>query len=830
MSASPDSFILSIICGDNHLHWAFHKGIVAGGGPDVDGGGATPSHTNSATLFVADPPPVVGGGTAADGGGEHQPKSYLPVLFWRTPKLRPDQLADIRAADNRADNRADGGGAGAPPSPSLKEKCLEVLSCHLAKHVHEYLFGVDSAGGEDRRVPVYIVSGDAAQNGLLETMWMGVECTVHVLEARDFFSTEEGLVSSMEVTRLAALRGASFLHGVPTLVFDAGAMLSYAATDRTGRLLGGGTGPGCDAKLGACNRQRRRAVTPEDVLEYTVRFAAHKRVLHTFATNVDDELMCDLLGDIHSKGRRVISQWMRVTERGEEEGAEGEGGKRNADRKVIVTGGDGVQVLVELLASDLIIDAEFDGIADPNYRIVHQKYLHHYGVTGVLHRDEVRRLSQPAEGEEAATERPPVPAAATTSPATLPSEGRQEPPPPPLAPVPPPARTDVAAPPSETSEDRTDDLILGQRVARWFPLDVGGREIFLGTVVGIQRPTEDHNVESICETWYLVNYDDGDREHVNFAQIEEMLRLYDRYGAEMDRTGQRARGPKDALGAHKKSRKIRKMEEEPHAVGRGAVHAPPAKGDKSVPRKPDSGGTEGGPKRKAEEAGATSHSKKGRTSDENSTQPAKGRGSPDPPSAPAAHKDNSSSTQKSSLEKSSLPVATAIPEEITHKKKTTPPPPIPKKKKEEPPPVTTAQPPDQKKQKPPPPPPPPHPAPKKPHPPPPLAPKPNKPHAARPSLPPPPSPPAEKKKKKKVAPVAAPPRTDAYLNRRVANYFDGDVYFGTITKCYRDDDMWHVRYDDGDREDYTYRELQGVFKLYAEKKKLDPHYSRRQKS
>jgi pantothenate kinase type III len=52
-------------------------------------------------------------------------------------------------------------------------------------------------------------------------------------------------------------------------------------------------------------------------------------------------------------------------------------------------------------------------------------------------------------------------------------------------------------------------------------------------------------------------------------------------------------------------------------------------------------------------------------------------------------------------------------------------------------------------------------------------------------------------------------RRKSYLLRRVAKYFDDELYFGTIDEFYRPDDLdlWHVTYDDGDQEDLELGEM-----------------------
>lgn len=63
-----------------------------------------------------------------------------------------------------------------------------------------------------------------------------------------------------------------------------------------------------------------------------------------------------------------------------------------------------------------------------------------------------------------------------------------------------------------------------------------------------------------------------------------------------------------------------------------------------------------------------------------------------------------------------------------------------------------------------------------------------------------------------------------FISRRIAKYFDDEIYFGTI-KEYDDSDtpaLWKVFYDDGDQEDYERRDLIKGLKLYAKAASEDP--------
>lgn len=61
---------------------------------------------------------------------------------------------------------------------------------------------------------------------------------------------------------------------------------------------------------------------------------------------------------------------------------------------------------------------------------------------------------------------------------------------------------------------------------------------------------------------------------------------------------------------------------------------------------------------------------------------------------------------------------------------------------------------------------------------------------------------------------------ESYIERRVAKYFDTDLYFGTVTAFKKaetsdDEDYWHITYDDGDQEDYDLTDMVAQLKEYG---------------
>jgi len=293
----------------------------------------------------------------------------------------------------------------------------------------------------------------------------------------------------------------------------------------------------------------------------------------------------------------------------------------------------------------------------------------------------------------------------------------------------------------QTDDVLSDNLIIGQRIAQWFPLDTGGKDIYFGTVVGIQRPSDKGDEKKNSETWYLINYDDGDREHVLYSTLQDMFKLYEKYGENIEseknnKETQKLDKLKKKEKTHKKEKTLRYESNEKDNRGKLSDSGREKKNKrseanvaKSLKRKNEDtvlDNEKGKPlspkaRRHEEENGSSDmlHKKYG------------DRGDRSPPRGDRRHKnppDRFKPTQMDKKERKSLPEKNS-----------------------------------------------------------------------------------DREKRFDTSPKN--PKTETFLNRRVANYFGGEVYFGTIRKCFKDDNMWHVRYDDGDREDYTHPELQQLFKM-----------------
>jgi len=56
----------------------------------------------------------------------------------------------------------------------------------------------------------------------------------------------------------------------------------------------------------------------------------------------------------------------------------------------------------------------------------------------------------------------------------------------------------------------------------------------------------------------------------------------------------------------------------------------------------------------------------------------------------------------------------------------------------------------------------------------------------------------------------------SYIHMKVGKYFDADLFFGTVTNYTKaQNGLWHVKYEDGDEEDYDKKELEEGLRLHA---------------
>jgi pantothenate kinase type III len=321
-----EDFIITISCGNTHLHWATHHGVN---------------------------------------------EDFNPKIFWRTPHVSAE---DMTSGDD----------------------LVTVLSRLIPDDAHDYLWGPDNDASIDaaieqsklRAVPeisVFVVSSNDGQAEMLEKLMQTIPSKFCVVQGDMFFTEDQGRYPTMGADRLATLAGAAHMHGHPALVFDGGTATTYTATDCSGRILGGGIGPGIRTKLKSMAESTAALPDLSSKVDARVNAAvgdAGNGPLPTFARNTEDAMLTDLFQDLAMKGRNVISTWLRKAFKSSK--PQTVVFKRNKDKRVICTGGDG-EVLHKLLSPDAGGLIEVDDQEERGYEIEPCKYLIHYGVTAILY-------------------------------------------------------------------------------------------------------------------------------------------------------------------------------------------------------------------------------------------------------------------------------------------------------------------------------------------------------------------------------------------------------------------------------------------------------------
>lgn len=352
----------------------------------------------------------------------------------------------------------------------------EVLATHIPDKAHALLFGSKSAdatkmsairASTSRRVSVlsiYIISTNNEQLEHFVKLWSGVSTRMFLMQGDDFFTKEEGRYEGMGVDRLANLRAAGDFHGFPALVFDGGTAATYTAADENGNVLGGGIGPGVQAKLRSLSDYA--SALPHikydelinEIAGLTDEHGNPKKTLPVFARTPKQNIITRLCREIGCEGHAVIQHFLAAV--GPADPVEVEGGP-NPDntRTVIVTGGD-ADLIARLLVPDycklLLTEPGKEVPLKPPYSVKKMKQMVHYGIQAVLKRKMAIAKNDP--------------------------------------------------------DREMENLLIGQRLAKRFQTrDEDGDPIFRGTITAVHRRNGKYP--------YYVRYDDGDGEDMSAVQL-----------------------------------------------------------------------------------------------------------------------------------------------------------------------------------------------------------------------------------------------------------------------------------------------------------------------
>lgn len=293
---------------------------------------------------------------------------------------------------------------------------------------------------------------------------------MYLMKGDDFFTTEQGRYQGMGIDRLATLRAAGDFKGFPALVFDGGTAMTYTAADVSGKILGGGIGPGIQVKLRSLSDYASALphitvdALMKELAELTDEDGNTLKTLPVFARTPKQNIITTLCREIASAGQSVIHSFLATVESTKEKSATENNDEVNTqemktEQLVIVTGGD-ADVIYRLLQPDCckLIEVEpgRKTPSPPKYKVKKMKHMVHYGIAGALNKQALATKSSP------------------------------------------------------TAE--VDNLLIGLRIAKKFTTrGENGDFIFRGTVACIHPRASKYP--------YAIRYDDGDAEDLSVTQL-----------------------------------------------------------------------------------------------------------------------------------------------------------------------------------------------------------------------------------------------------------------------------------------------------------------------
>lgn len=300
--------------------------------------------------------------------------SIEPHLFWRTPLIIEE---DVEEQDNDA-------------------ICLS-LARYLPEEARQFLFAGEKEMGSvalalserEKRgydVSIYIVSTNTVQNAYFARLFQGVPSRLFLMKKSDFFfqNDDEGeeVYGGSDIDRLAVLRGAIVKYGTPTLVIDAGSVLSYIAADVHGTVVGGGITPGLQMRLDYFSETMKDippldiAKVTRDVLDQSKSTNDKKKntKVEIFSTNMKSQVINGMKNEVVSGIQSVIQAWLHTVVKGKQKMKTISPRAHNLLNHVIFTGGSGE--MLERLVRPTSSNAKF--------RTRFVAGLLHFGVNYVL--------------------------------------------------------------------------------------------------------------------------------------------------------------------------------------------------------------------------------------------------------------------------------------------------------------------------------------------------------------------------------------------------------------------------------------------------------------
>lgn len=410
-----------------------------------------------------------------------------PTFFWRTPQLTPEDV-----------------------SPDTEEDLILTFAHYLPERVLSFFFGdsgirsIASARERNEKrghVPsIYIISTNQEQTDLFCRLVGPIPCRLYEMQASDFFSPEKGVYPGLGVDRLASLRGAISITGLPALVIDGGSAMTYTGVDGDGRIMGGGISPGLKMRFQALEDYTYGlpGVNIEKEVDGLIREATISNTpADIFANETKRAMVVSSLNEIASHMRSIVEVWMhkvggpKKRKAGYNDSprqANGAFVKQNDDRIVALAGGSG-----NLLAK--LLDENDGGVINtlerPMIRAKPCNGILHFGVAWVLCQKSNKPHVEP-----------------NISLSTTKTNG--------------------------TSKDPVNDKLkkyIGETVIKDFEDSNGVIQTFKGQCVSYAMwKSDDENDKSEPRPLFRVVYSDGDEEDLFLEELEALVKAYKQNG------------------------------------------------------------------------------------------------------------------------------------------------------------------------------------------------------------------------------------------------------------------------------------------------------------
>jgi pantothenate kinase type III len=476
----------SICIGNSSIHWACH------------GFGSTENP------LVAFPQ------SAKEKDNMNKDVSSNPLRFWRTPHLVHEEIdADlevdhtIAVADDKNGDRND------------HSELLNTLTRHLCTVAKDFLFGRDKphtlhSATEQNKIrghlpSFYISSTNKEQTHYFEKILGCIPCRMYLLKPSDFY--DDGLISGayegMGIDRLANLRGAVGIRGLPALVIDGGTALTYTAADNTGKIIGGGISPGFGMRMRALH-EFTSALPNVDVVKYLKDLEEDQHNPPAiFGENTERGMVVSMLNEVSCGMRNVVHSWKTSYDsqvRKRKAGGLKDSNLVNENRTVVTAGGSGT--IIHKLLSSNHGDVISDGQDMPNISSQFVNGLQHFGIAMVLCEKSKRDYNKPY-----------------IAPSAMDNKSKKQR-----------QKERQAAMDDYLANKKLYDSYLGKKVAKTFTtMDEDGDYVYRGQILSCKM-YYDEGGDGPVQPLFRVVYSDGDEEDTSLEDIKDMLELYKKVG------------------------------------------------------------------------------------------------------------------------------------------------------------------------------------------------------------------------------------------------------------------------------------------------------------